>query len=176
MAKSKFSNCQRISLTKKQSNQRTSLPFVDYRGNELFVPVYSRDELSEDSCSKFVRLAAKDIFGFDYVPCNAWDRIYSDDIIAPTNSFKDLEQLSLSGILRPGMIIAIENFESKYSCGKDKNGSPRQYTHVALCLGKDKFGNATFCEQWGDEINIQNLAVLARRKLTPKYVLDSKPF
>lgn len=163
---------ERLSLTRKQSDLKSSLPFLDFCGNEISVPVYSNTELPYDHCSAFVRMAAKDIFGKDYVRANAWDRIYSENIVAKINSFGELRELSDLDILKPGMIVGIKNFLSKYSGKPDKNGNPREYTHVMLSLGKDQYGHAAFCEQWGDNINVRNLPVISKKRLSPRYVFD----
>lgn len=165
-------NSERLLLSRRQSDLRNSLPFLDFCGNEISIPVYSKIELPEDHCSAFARMAAKDIFGKDYVRANALDRIYSDNIIAKIRSFGELRELSDLDILKPGMIVGVKNFFSKYAFQSDKLGNPRQYTHVMLSLGKDEYGHAAFCEQWGDHINVQNLPVISKKRLSPRYVFD----
>lgn len=165
-------NSLRLSLTRIQSDKKSSLSFLDISGNKIAIPVYSKTELPECSCSAFVRMAAKDVFGIDYLRANAWDRIYSDRIIAGVDSFDELSELADSDVLRAGMIIGVKNPLSRYSFQMDKLGKPREYTHVSLYLGRDARENPTFCEQWINKINVQNLPVISRRRISPKYVFD----
>ncbi len=166
-------NFERLSLTRAQSDEKSSLSFLDMSGNQISIPVYSKTELPRDYCSAFTRMAAKDIFAMDYVRANAWDRIYSDKIIGKINSFKELKEFSDSDVLKPGMIVGVKNFLSKYAFQPDKLGNPRQYTHVMLSLGKDQYGHATFCEQWKDRINLQNLPVMSERNIVPRYIFSN---
>jgi len=110
-------------------------------------PVYSDEQVPANICSRYVRLAAKDLFGIEYPSADAWD-IRDDSRVKEirldgTNS---LEWLIDSGNLKPGMLVGVYNPTSRYNQRASQDGAG--YTHVMLYLGNDG-GEPFFADKFG---------------------------
>ena len=113
-------------------------------------PIYSDSKVPANMCSRYVRLAAEDLFGLKYPNVDAWDirddsRVREIEIDAENT----LEKLAGQGKLKPGMLVGVYNPTSKYNARAKEDGAG--YTHVMLYLGQidgellfaDKFGKNT---------------------------------
>ncbi len=115
-------------------------------------PIYSENKdrgVPSNYCARYVRVAAKDLFGIDYPYANVWDiREKSSVKTIPLNN-KTLEQLVDEGKLVPGDAVGMYYPRSEHN--DDKGAKKAGYTHMALYLGKeghtlffaDKFGSKT---------------------------------
>ncbi len=154
----------------------TSMPVVVYHGRKrkvLDIPVYGSAILDELLCSKYVRLAASDLFGKSYSISPAWDRHYNDSLVYEFRGLS-LEELALRKVLKPGMVIGVHNPGSSHNKDLDMQGNPVKYTHNALYLGTNKFGEPLVAEQFINAINVRTEKDMRRDKLTPIEIIDAK--
>ena len=140
---------------------------------EIIVKRYNPLKLPPLRCSQFVRMAAKDLFGKNYSSSDAWERRYNDNLIDSVGQ-KELKNLEEEGVLLPGRIVGFYNPRSRYNSTNDSRGFPVEYTHNALYLGKNIFGNLVFAEQRGEKIRITSLEEFIKEGLTPVEILDSR--
>ncbi len=110
-------------------------------------PVYSNAKVPANMCSRYVRYAAKDLFGIKYPAADAWD--IRDDVNVEeikVDSKNTLENLVKNGSLKEGMIVGFYNPKSSYNNVAKEDGAG--YTHVMLYLGKDE-QNLLFADKFG---------------------------
>ena len=154
----------------------TSMPIIIYYGKKrkvLDVPVYGTARVRERECSKYVRMAASDLFGKSYSIANAWDRRYKDKLVYEVDdSF--LESLAKQGTLLPGMIVGIRNPDSTHNQDLDILGEQARYTHNALYLGNNRFGRPLFAEQFINAINVRTEEDMRKSHLIPVEIIDVK--
>ncbi|MEK6847330.1 MAG: hypothetical protein AABY16_04130 [Nanoarchaeota archaeon] len=138
-------------------------------------PVYTAAEVPPTYCARYVRLAARDLFGLNYPTSDAWrirdapnvDEIRLDDGIR-------LDNLVSEGKLKRGMIVGAYNPTSKYNGREDVKKAG--YTHNLLYLGKSEDGKLYFADHFGKttrpRISLEELR--AKNKLVPIEVLYLK--
>lgn len=137
------------------------------------IPAYSEAQLPAGYCSRFVRLAAGDVFGENYAVSHAWDMRYANGDTFPTNSLVLREQVD-RGIVTPGMALGLFNPTSKHNGKNDSKGSSRRYTHVALVLGKSLSGQPLFAHEYGPRIQVDTLSSLIEQGLDPREIISPK--
>ena len=138
------------------------------------VPTYNLIKLRPGSCSKYVRMAAKELFGKNYDSSNAWNRKYHDSIVSKIDNNEELNSLEQLGELKPGMIVGVYVPTSSYNGIEDELGKKVGYTHVMLYLGKGKDGNLLFAEQFRTKVRIRNLEEMNEDNLVAREVLDAR--
>jgi len=171
----------------------TSVKLYDYRTGEPFEferynvpkigeekpfsfrpgPIYSEKQVPPLHCSRYVRLAANDLFGIKYPEDNAWNIRNYQGVSEIVVNGTPLEELVANGKLKPGMIIGVAiNHPSRYDASAERSGAG--YTHAILYLGMDKNEELCFADQWGTrtrpKISLDDL----KRSGTPKEILYIK--
>ena len=118
MSKRKDENSVTQCLTMPQNlnfpSYQTTLPVIVHHGKKrrvLNIPVYSISAVDIRQCSKYVRMAALDLFGKTYTHSHAWNRRYKDILVRPIMN-SSLEELSRRKILVPGMLVGSHNSDS----------------------------------------------------------------
>ncbi len=99
-------------------------------------PHYS---LGDNMCSRYARLAAKDLFGLLYAPGDAWDLGEANTVVWSRENTTNSE--SWASVVRPGHILGFYNPQSDY------NRDGRSHTHVGLYVGDDRIFH-----QYGSDI------------------------
>ena len=115
------------------------------------VPVYSPEIVPKGYCSRYVRLADKDLFNVSVPACDAWNMRY-DMLLAEEFSDdweKDIAVTVERNEIKPGMLTGIFYPKSRHLEKKDEKGSKVKYTHIALFIGIDKNGASVFAEKFG---------------------------
>ncbi len=136
-------------------------------------PTYSENRVPSNHCSRYVRLAAKDLFNIKYPKADTWD--LRDKVEIKTfkaKNRKDLEALADKGILTPGDIMAVYNPSSGYN--SDPRTKKAGYTHVLIYLGSE--GNEFyFADQFGSKTRTKiSLSEIEKRGLKPIEILERK--
>ena len=137
------------------------------------VPVYGPALVDEKLCSKYVRMAARDMFGKFYAKTHAWNRRYDDRLVTEVEG-RSLKELANMEILLPGMIIGIENPSSSMINEIDKQGNKALYTHNALYIGRNRNGEPLFAEQFVFPIIIRTESNMSSDNLRAVEILDSR--
>jgi hypothetical protein len=133
----------------------------------LDVPVYHKELVPPDYCSRYARLAAEQMFGKKYPKANAWDISKVCSRVANVGNNEELIALAEDGILKPGMIIGL------YYPDTEHNNFEYPYTHVSLFLGLDSRNRPLFAEQFGDATFISEMKDLKRYRA--REILDVSP-
>ena len=141
--------------------------------NQIEVPYYPLTLVGLFECAKYVRLAAKQIFGKHFARCNAWDRRYEDAVVAEINGTA-LGDLQRQRILQQGMVVGFYNPESHYKNHRDIKGKPIRYSHNALFVGLSSRGRLLFAHQYGAETRLQDVNSILRQGLEPIEILDAR--
>ena len=150
---------------KKESDIKLSDSFVFREG-----PVYSDSRVPTNMCSRYVRIAAEDLFGVKYPSVDAWD-IRDDSRVKEINldSTNTLEKLANEGRLKPGMLIGVYNSTSRYNARAKEDGAG--YTHVMLYLGQ-KNGELLFADKFGKSTRPKiSLNEIKSKGLQPREVM-----
>ena len=150
-----------------------SVVVVEGKNRTNNVPIYSFDIVPPSHCSLYVRLAAREIFGINMTPADAWNRRYFDEIVTSTKD-EPINQLVSEGKVSPGMLLGIYNPKSLYKTKSDKTGDKIRYTHLALFLGTNRYGEGFIAHQFGRKTEVCSLDELRDRKLIVKEVLRAK--
>ena len=103
------------------------------------VPHYSLREVPPFHCARYARYIARDLFGKNYAPADAWNLRYHNGLTLDVTD--DIESLVHSGQLKPGMIVGIYNPRSCNNQRKDEIRQPIRYSHVAVFLGASLFAH-----------------------------------
>lgn len=125
---------------------------------KVWVPYYSVDQLPKGFCARYARLCAGVIFGEDFPVADAWQMREQRDVFlikADTDRFVHLVE---RGIVKPGTLLGV------YCPGSTHNGDDREYTHMALYLGKEN-GKPVVLEQISHEIRIVPIQDYQKDKL-----------
>ncbi len=134
-------------------------------------PIYTVSEVPSNYCSRYAKLAAKELYGIDYPSADAWklrDAENIDEI--KLNDKINLETLVKDGKLKPGMLVGMYYPKSKYN--ERDEVKKAGYTHVLVYIGKDKEGKLWFADKFGKNIRKKNLSELKKDNgLIPKEVL-----
>lgn len=154
----------------------TRVKDVDGKDKVLPVPVYSIDEVPPLYCNRYVRLAARDLFGLNYAACSAWDRIYEDRVVAelPEKKFRELRELFSRRIVKPGMVIGMINHLSGPVGRTDEKGREAEFAHNTLFLGANERGDLVFAHQVNYGTFVQTAVDLIFNKIRPKVVVAPK--
>lgn len=160
-------------------NSSVNFPFL----NISSIPVYSEDILPRGMCSRYVRYAARDLFGIEYVGANAWDlhkhhlsRFKFEDLNVGADfiSGEDLtyfesqidEELGRNSVYQ-GDLIRFWNPNSKH-----RN---RLLTHVALILNYSSDGSLELAHQYLGEFRRETIENSLRElNLRPFDILSPK--
>jgi cell wall-associated NlpC family hydrolase len=131
-------------------------------------PIYSETVVPPMMCSRYVRLAAHDLFGINYPQADAWNLRSKNDIEEiPINN--NLEELVKAGKVKPGMIIGTYNPTSKYNDVAKKAGAG--YTHVLIYIGNED-GKLIFADKFGKKTRSKlTLEELKNSHLEPREAL-----
>ena len=133
-----------------ENSQEINLSVKNSAEDVPFGPVYSTNSVPANMCSRYVRVAAKDLFGIQYPHANAWDiRDHATVSEIPIKSKEELIKLAKEGFMKRGMALGLYNPKSKYNDVARDDGAG--YTHVALYLGMDKEGKMYFADKFGKE-------------------------
>ncbi len=133
-------------------------------------PIYDSNILPSSLCSRYVRLAANELFDIDYPAGDAWELRDLENVDElKVKSYDDLKILSKNGTLRPGMLVGFYNPKSNYNSHPEAKKSG--YTHVGLFLGEEK-DSLYFAHQFGKETRIKESdSSFERAGLVPKEIL-----
>lgn len=147
------------------ATQRDNSPTMKEHGS-IKAPVYSSSTVPTNMCSRYVRLAAKDLFGIEYPSADAWD-IRDDQHVKEIvlGDFNSLRRLVDEDKITPGMIIGFYNPSSKYNSRAQEDGAG--YTHVMLYVGKDG-SEPVLADKFGKETRVLSLEELSKTKIVPK--------
>lgn len=147
------------------------------------IPVYNPLKLPPGNCSGYARRAAGKIFNKRYSFSDAWNRKYTDELVARVSGNKGLEEMEKSGFLKPGMIIGVYSPDSEYKDEKDMRGKKAEYTHILLYLGKGNLGRWNlgkeennemfFADLFGNNIRVTNLEGIEEKGLEARAIIDS---
>lgn len=138
----------------------------------LNIPVYDEYSVPKNYCSRYIRFAAKDIFGLEYPKKDAWNQRYHNHIVAELKEESQLEKLVCEGKIKPGEIIGVYNPKSLYNLRKDEADKKVEYTHVALYLGTNCFGEPLLAHHYGKKTEVISVSELRKRGLMPKEALS----
>ena len=133
-------------------------------------PVYDEYKVPAGYCARYVRYAARDLFGVEYPSADAWKLRDADGIDEIKVSNDNLENLANKDRLKPGMLVGVYNPKSKYNSNEEvkKVG----YSHVVLFLGKDKDGRLWFADKFGSKTRKKTIEDLKKENgLVPVEVL-----
>ena len=118
--------------------------------------VFESFELDEHFCSRYARMLADRLFGYEYSWTDAWCRESLDKVVWSATEVSEennnyLGELESEGKLKPGMIVGVYYpFTSTGLLGKTGLcGSTKvtiKYTHNLLYLGKNDEGKLIFAE------------------------------
>ena len=139
--------------------------------NTVHVPAYNLIKVPPGHCTQYARMLAHDLAGMDFLPGDAWDRIYVDDATPVEGT---LEDLANRGILKKGMLIGIKNPRTSRTAQLDRECKPARFTHIGEYVGRDPQGKVVIAEQYGWEKTVGTEAALLDRGLTPTYVFSPK--
>ena len=117
-------------------------------------------------------MVAYDLFGKDFPPGDAWDRKYTDTVVAQLDKNDSLEELARKGILQQGMLVGVYNQYTSRTSQKDKFGKPADITHVVEYLGMNPEGQAVVAEQYGFMRHIRTESEMREHGLAPRFVFD----
>lgn len=137
-------------------------------------PTYSEGRVPANYCSRYVRLAAEDLFNITYPSTDAWDmRAEPGMRTTPARGANDLSTLADQGILTPGDILGAYNPTSRYN--RHPVAQKVGYTHVLLYLGRE--GNEFFfADKFGPETRTRiSLRELQKKGLKPVEIIDKDP-
>ena len=140
---------------------------------ELRVPLYNPIKVPPGHCTKYGRMVAYELFGKDFPPGDAWDRKYTDTVVAQLDKNDSLEELARKGILQQGMLVGVYNPHTSRTAQEDKFGKPADITHVVEYLGMTPEGRAVVAEQYGFTRHIRTEAEMREQGLTPLYIFDA---
>lgn len=140
----------------------------------LAVLQYNLIKVPPGRCAQTARLEAHDLFGKEYVPGNAWDRIHLDRIVRKLGAADSLEQLASDGVLQPGMLIGFYNSQTSLADQKDMYGNPAEFTHIGTFLGVAPDGKALVYEQNGIARRARTSREMRNDGLEPRYLFDAK--
>ena len=139
----------------------------------LYLPCYNSETLPKGFCARFVRLAAKDLFGLDYPVVNAWDLQHDAVLIANLNGNRNLHEMSTFDLLEKGIVVGAYYPQSKANGRSDKQNIKVSYTHVLLFVGNDSLGNPVFIEQFKEKIQIRRLDDFDNDRLVAKVLIKA---
>lgn len=162
----------RTSAPSPNTKKYISVPLTEEA--KIRVPVYPTTQLGLLQCSAYVRLAAGELFGKTFSISHAWNRRYSDRVVAELESFQDLKPLIEKGVLERGMVLGIYNPLSSFNNNLDFKGNPIQYTHNALYLGRNLAGQPLMAEQFNHLTVVRTESEMRRFGLKPVHIFDSK--
>ncbi len=147
------------------ASQREEGPTMKEHGS-VKAPVYSSRAVPANMCSRYVRLAAKDLFGIEYPSADAWD-IRDDPFVKEIDleNFDSLRKLVDEDKITPGTVIGFYNPSSKYNSRAQEDGAG--YTHVMLYVGKDG-KEPVLADKFGRETRVLSLEELSRTNIVPK--------
>ena len=134
------------------------------------VPVYNDSLVPKDKCSKYVRIALKDIVGLEISTAEAWNQRYNAERIINFDKSNSLERLA-----EKGDIIGIENPQSPYRKYLDWTGNTVKYTHVGLYLGLNPEGRGLIAHKYHEETFVDTPKGLEDRGLRIVEVLKPSP-
>lgn len=140
---------------------------------ELKVPIYSTLKVPPLYCARYARLAARDLFGKNFAPANAWNIKYSDVVASrPGDPVFDGDYLAISD---PGSIISMKWLNSRYNGEPDIEGEPIEETHVGLLLGR-RFdtGTSLIVHLLGKQTRVDSPNELIGMGITPVDVYHPK--
>lgn len=139
------------------------------------------------NCSKYVRLAGKDLYGKKYAWVDSWDRRYADSLVAKVDSkkpYESLKALADSGVLKPGMVVGLY---TRPPVRVDDPNTPKDdreidikrkfalYTHNALYVGIDsQTKEMIFYHEWGNKQKMITLKEMKSRRIRPMEIIDAK--
>ena len=140
---------------------------------KINVPVYNDSLVPKDKCSKYVRIALKDIMGIEIsANTEAWNQRYNAKRIINLKEAK----MSLEKLAEKGDIIGIENPQSPYRNYLDWTGNTVRYTHSGLYLGVDPEGKGLIAHKYHEETLVETLQDLEKiRGLRIVEVLKPSP-
>ena len=93
------------------------------------IPFFTPNQLPDNYCARYARLAAEAIFGKRFPVADAWHMRKQKGVVTINTNDPDFMQLVGREAIRPGMMIGV------YRPDSDFNRRDRDYTHVALYLG-----------------------------------------
>jgi hypothetical protein len=136
-------------------------------------PVYSESKVPANYCSRYVRFAARDLFGKTYPKDDAWNlRNYKNVEAIRLNNNTTLQDLTTKKVLTPGDVLGMFYPKSRYNGREDVQKAG--YTHVVLFLGKEN-RDLYFADKFGSKIRKTTLTELEKENgLTPKEILQLK--
>lgn len=161
-------------VTQKTEQREIREPACDLSSKLRVGPVYDESRVPANNCSRYVRFAAKDMFGVEYPAADAWNlRDFSSVEHIPVSDENDVRNRALKGEFIPGDVLAVYNPNSSY------NSNPRArkvgYTHVLLYLGKDDMGEMHFADKFGSKTRKDiSLHEIIQNKLKPVETLRVK--
>lgn len=140
---------------------------------EVNVPLYNPIKLGAYHCSRYARLAAKEMFGKDFSHSDAWNRPYNDRVVGKTSNREITSQIA-NGILTPGMMIGIYVPQSAHQNMIDAKGKKSEYGHVALYIGVSPEGDPLLAEQFGISTRVVTLEDMMGRGLEVREIIDTR--
>jgi len=167
-------------MTRKERNVLALVPdwfnrriTVNLENGVMEVPVFSTIfGLKPGRCSAYVRKIASELFGLEYTQSDAWNRIYSDHLVARVNGFSDVQRMIESHEMLPGMLMGV-NLPNKDSFGLiDNHGETALFRHVMIYLGRGReTGIPKFAHQEGKKTHVDSLDYLADEHYKPKAII-----
>ena len=133
-------------------------------------PVYPESEVPANYCARYVRFAARDLFGKNYPAADAWDIRDFESVGKIILKDNVLRELACAGTLKPGMVLGMYNPQSRYN--NHPEAKKAGYTHVLLYLGDDENRRLYFADKFGRETRRITLSELQEKYgLIPKEIL-----
>ncbi len=142
-------------------------------------PRLKKIKMAPNKCARYATYVSRKLFDKKITRANAWDLRYkSGNKVIETISKKQdpyyaMDSLYVIGELKPGMIVGVNNPNSKYNRGKDMYGNKIKYTHVMTFVG-EKNGKLVYHQQWGKKIIESDHKWMKKRKICPIEVIGLK--
>lgn len=133
-------------------------------GNILDIPFFSETHVPKRFCSRYARLSAEYIFGFEFPITHAWKMRHNPKIVVTSIDNNIFRDLSKKKKVKSGAMIGVYVPKSQH------NLFWRPYTHLSLYLG-EKNGNPVFLEQFEDKVRISSLSDYESNGLRLKEIL-----
>lgn len=140
---------------------------------EVNVPLYNPVKLGAYHCSKYTRMASKEMFGKEYSYSDAWNRRYNDRVVGKTSNEEITSQIA-DGILTPGMMVGVNVPQSAHKNMIDAKGKKSDYGHVALYIGVSPEGDPLLAEQFGISTRVVTLEDMMGRGLEVREIIDTR--
>lgn len=160
-------------------DEKNTLDLEKILGNDS-IPALAKFRLEPNNCAGYARRVADKYWNKKFHERDSWNFRYYDQVVSKINKkedvYKQLDSLSMEGILQPGMIIGAEypGWRNKFANEgiKDERGKFPAYPHTMVYVGR-KDGKVVIHQQWGPRIEEIDIEGLKQKKIIPVEILDS---